>query len=297
MKKFITILLISAILTGCGHISEDKPYVAEETTTASQITETTASDAIDTTTSAVTVTSEVTRKNSSQSVTEKTATESTTAAGNTKDQPKKDNEKTQNSQDNKAQEVKQNENKTTTPVQTTPQRAETPAITENKATQPVRATTPVVTTAPPLTTQAQPTTEKATEPVKMNITNHWLIYFSDGHDKEYYVNIGRNLPNDGSDNGKVQAVFDYVTTNLSDDTACTYLSAITMSLCEGIGLDCGYALMSNWYDHCANAVKVDDNWYVLDTQAGGYLCGNFGFTQIMDEYENKLSISLSEDDY
>ena len=57
MKKVLTILLISAILTGCGHISEDKPYVAEETTTASQITETTASDAIDTTTSAVTVTS------------------------------------------------------------------------------------------------------------------------------------------------------------------------------------------------------------------------------------------------
>ena len=131
----------------------------------------------------------------------------------------------------------------------------------------------------------------------MNITDHWLIYFSDGHDKEYYVNIGRNLPNDGSESGKAQAVFDYVTSNFSDDTACTYLSAITMSLCEGIGLDCGYALMSNWYDHCANAVKVDGNWYVLDTQAGGYLCGNFGFTQIMDEYENKLSISLSEDDY
>ena len=293
MKRILSLLLISAILTGCGHISDDSPDVAEETTTASQITETIASDTTEAVTSDVAVTNEVTTVNSSQSVTDIT----TTAAGNTNGEPKKENKKTQNSQDHNAQEVKQNENKTTTPVQTTPQRAESPAVTENKATQAVCTTTPVVTTALPITTQAQPTTEKATEPVKMNITDHWLIYFSDGHDKEYYVNIGRNLPNDGSDNCKVQAVFDYVTSNFSDDTACTYLSAITMSLCEGIGLDCGYALMSNWYDHCANAVKVDGNWYVLDTQAGGYLCGNFGFTQIMDEYENKLSISLSEDDY
>ena len=293
MKRILSLLLISAMLTGCGHISEEKPYVAEETTTVSKITETIASDTTEAVTSDVAVTNEVTTVNSSQSVTDIT----TTAAGNTNGEPKKENKKTQNSQDHNAQEVKQNENKTTTPVQTTPQRAETPAITENKATQAVHTTTPVVTTALPITIQAQPTTEKATEPVKMNITDHWLIYFSDGHDKEYYVNIGRNLPNDGSDNCKVQAVFDYVTSNFSDDTACTYLSAITMSLCEGIGLDCGYALMSNWYDHCANAVKVDGNWYVLDTQAGGYLCGNFGFTQIMDEYENKLSISLSEDDY
>ena len=293
MKRILSLLLISAMLTGCGHISEEKPYVAEETTTVSKITETIASDTTEAVTSDVAVTNEVTTVNSSQSVTDIT----TTAAGNTNGEPKKEKKKTQNSQDHNAQEVKQNENKTTTPVQTTPQRAETPAITENKATQAVHTTTPVVTTALPITIQAQPTTEKATEPVKMNITDHWLIYFSDGHDKEYYVNIGRNLPNDGSDNCKVQAVFDYVTSNFSDDTACTYLSAITMSLCEGIGLDCGYALMSNWYDHCANAVKVDGNWYVLDTQAGGYLCGNFGFTQIMDEYENKLSISLSEDDY
>ena len=293
MKRILSLLLISAILTGCGHISDDSPDVAEETTTASQITETIASDTTEAVTSDVAVTNEVTTVNSSQSVTDIT----TTAAGNTNGEPKKENKKTQNSQNHNAQEVKQNENKTTTPVQTPPQRAESPAVTENKATQAVCTTTPVVTTALPITIQAQPTTEKATEPVKMNITDHWLIYFSDGHDKEYYVNIGRNLPNDGSDNCKVQAVFDYVTSNFSDDTACTYLSAITMSLCEGIGLDCGYALMSNWYDHCANAVKVDGNWYVLDTQAGGYLCGNFGFTQIMDEYENKLSISLSEDDY
>ena len=119
MKRILSLLLISAILTGCGHISDDSPDVAEETTTASQITETIASDTTEAVTSDVAVTNEVTTVNSSQSVTDIT----TTAAGNTNGLPKKENKKTQNSQDNKASEVQKNENKTTTPVQTTPQRA------------------------------------------------------------------------------------------------------------------------------------------------------------------------------
>ena len=113
MKRLLSLLLISAMLTGCGHISEEKPYVAEETTTVSKITETIASDTTEAVTSDVAVTNEVTTVNSSQSVTDIT----TTAAGNTNGEPKKENKKTQNSQDHNAQEVKQNENKTTTPVQ------------------------------------------------------------------------------------------------------------------------------------------------------------------------------------
>ena len=305
MKKIISILIISAILTGCGHISEDKPYVAEETTMASQITETTASDAIDTTTSAVTVTSEVTAEKSSQSVTEKTAESMTTAAANI--QPKKDNTKSHTAQDNKAPEVQRNESKTTTKAQTSPPRATTaPAVKENKTTTTVRTSPQVVTTKAPQTTMpaksittAPPitTAEIYTEPAKMNITEHWLTYFSDSHNKDYYINVGRSLSNDGSECNKVQAVFDYVTANFSNDDSCTYLSAVTMCLCEGIGLDCKYALISDWYAHCANAVNVDGVWYVLDTQAGGFLCGNFGFTNILDEYENELSVTLSDNDY
>ena len=307
MKRILSLLLISAILTGCGHISEDKPYVVEETTTDSQNTETTASDAIDTTTSAVTVTNEVTRKNSSQSVTEKTAESVTTAAANTDIQPKKDNTKSHTVQDNKAQEVQRNESKTTTKTQTSPPRATTaPAVKENKTTTTVRTSPPVVTTKAPQTTMpAKPittappitTAEIYTEPAKMNITEHWLTYFRDSHNKDYYVNVGSNLSNDGSDSSKVQAVFDYVTANFSNDNSCTYLSAVTMCLCEGIGLDCKYALISDWYAHCANAVNVDGVWYVLDTQAGGFLCGNFGFTSILDEYESELSVTLSDNDY
>ena len=66
MKKIISILIISAILTGCSLISAEKPYVAEETTTASTITETIASDTTEAVTSDVAVTNEVTTVNSSQ---------------------------------------------------------------------------------------------------------------------------------------------------------------------------------------------------------------------------------------
>ena len=311
MRKVITILLIFAIFTGCGHISEDKPYVAEETTTVSQNSEdtavTTASDATISTTSAVTVTNEVATKNSSQSVTDKTAAETTTASVSTDNQPKKENKQSQSSQDNSASEVKESESKTTTAVQTTPQKVTTvPVVKENGTAITIRTAPTVVTTkatqttmpAKPITT-APPTTttEIYTEPAKMNITEHWLIYFSASHSKGDYVNIGRNLSNDGSDSSKAKAVFDYVTANFSNDNACTYLSAVTMCLCEGIGLDCRYALISDWYAHCANAVNVDGTWYVLDTQAGGYLCGNFGFTRIIDEYENELGVTLSDSDY
>lgn len=299
MKKIISILIISAILTGCGHISEDKPYIAEETTTVSKITETIASDTTEAVTSDVAVTNEVTTVNSSQSVTAKTAESVTTAAAN--------NTKSHIAQDNKAQEVQRNESKTTTKAQTSPPMATTaPAVKENKTTTTVRTSPPVVTTKAPQTTMpAKPittappitTAEIYTEPAKMNITEHWLTYFSDSHNKDYYVNVGRSLSNDGSECSKVQAVFDYVTANFSNDDSCTYLSAVTMCLCEGIGLDCKYALISDWYAHCANAVNVDGVWYVLDTQAGGFLCGNFGFTSILDEYENELSVTLSDNDY
>lgn len=311
MKKIISIMLISAILTGCGHISEDKPYVAEGTTTVSQSAEETAVTsalyATITISSAVTVTSEVTSNNNSKSVTEKTAESMTTAAASTDIQSKKDNTKSHTAQDNKAPEVQRNESKTTTKAQTSPQKETTaPEVKENRTQAAVRTAPTVVTakathttmtaksitTAPPITT-----IEIYIEPAKMNITEHWLIYYGGTHNKDYYVNIGRILSNDGSDSSKAQAVFDYVTANFSNDNACTYMSAITMCLCEGIGLNSKYALISDWYAHCANAVNVDGAWYVLDTQAGGYLCGNFGFTRILDEYENELGVTLSDSDY
>ncbi|MBQ6035482.1 MAG: hypothetical protein IJL33_08285 [Ruminococcus sp.] len=289
MKKTIIILLISTLLTSCGNYEGTAPTVNEETKTVSHIADeaaiTTASITTVTQTSAVSVTSEVTTQICSQTVTSIYAEEAPTAV--TDVQPK--------TQVNITQEATVIES-TDTSVQTEPPVVtKAPVATANTtATKAVNTitTTKSVTTAPPITTA-----EIYTEPAKMNITEHWLIYFDDSHDKDYYVDIGRSLSNDGSDSSKVQAVFDYVTANFSNDDSCTYLSAVTMCLCEGIGLDCKYALISDWYAHCANAVNVDGVWYVLDTQAGGFLCGNFGFTSILDEYENELSLTLSDSDY
>ena len=78
---------------------------------------------------------------------------------------------------------------------------------------------------------------------------------------------------------------------------CVYMSTISYALCQGIGLQCGYALWSDWYHHCANVVKIGNTWYVLDTQARGFLCENDFFTKIFDEYEEPLNIKLSDKDY
>lgn len=294
MKKSIIILLISAILASCGNNEETAPTVAEETKTVSHITDTTVTTTASTTTvpqvTSVSVTSEVTEEISSQSVTETSSESVPLAAENSDIQPI-----TQATFTNEVSVIES----TDISVQTEPQIVTTApvTITQAQTTQAVQTTANPITTAPPITTQTITTTAIYTEPAKMNITEHWLIYFSDSHDKDYYVNIGRGLQNDGSGSSKAQAVFGYVSANFSTDNSCTYLSTVTMCLCEGIGLDCGYALVSDWYGHCANAVNVDGNWYVLDTQAGGYLCGNFGFTRILDEYENALGVTLSDYDY
>ena len=126
---------------------------------------------------------------------------------------------------------------------------------------------------------------------------YWLIYFADGHEKNYYVNIGRKLNHDGTDYGKAAAVFEYMQTNFKGQRNCIYMSSVSFALCQGIGLECGYALWSDWYNHCANPVKVDEKWYILDTQARGFLCGDDDFTKFFDEYEQSLNIILSDEDY
>jgi hypothetical protein len=43
------------------------------------------------------------------------------------------------------------------------------------------------------------------------------------------------------------------------------------------------------YGHTANIVKVEGIWYVLDTQAGGFLDYNYGFTEVIDKKENHVA--------
>lgn len=323
MKKIISILIISAILTGCGHISEDKPYVAEETTTVShnaeETAETTASDAIDTTTSAVTVTNEVTRKNSSQSVTEKTAESVTTAAANTDIQPKKDNTKSHTVQDNKAQEVQRNESKTTTKAQTSPPRVtSTPAVKENKTTTTVRTSPPVVTTASPIVTQAPKTTEplKQTEPLapKQQVLdydrlNDQMQTFIDGYEIDYdwLYEKGKNLSHDGTDYGKAVAVCNEAES--MGGVNCINYAINAYFMAQGAGLECYIARSSDhdWYGHVATVVKLDGKWYFMEpmdnivgspySYAGGGVDYPNGLDIVTDIYDNKKDVTVESDWY
>lgn len=324
MKKIISILIISAILTGCGHISEDKPYVAEETTTVShnaeETAETTASDAIDTTTSAVAVTSEVARKKSSQSVTEKTAESMTTANANTDIQPKKDNIKSHTAQDNKAQEVQRNESKTTTKAQTSPPRATTtPAVKENKTTTTVRTSPPVVTTkAPPVVTQPPKQTEppRQTEPpapkqqvLDYDRLNDQMQTFIDGYDIDYdwLYDKGKNLSHDGTDYGKAVAVCNEAES--MGGVNCINYAINAYFMAQGAGLECYIARSSDydWYGHVANIVMLDGKWYYMEpmgdvvgapySYADGGLPYPNGLDIVTDIYDNRKDVTVESDWY
>ena len=324
MKKVITILLISAILTGCGHISEDRPYVAEETTTVSLNAEetavTTASDATTTTTSAETVMSEVTVEKSSQSVTEKTAESVTTAAANTDIQPKKDNTKSHTVQDNKAQEVQKNESKTTTKAQTSPPRATTaPAVKENKTTTTVRTSPPVVTTkAPPPVTQQPKQTEppRQTEPpapkqqvLDYDSLNDQMQTFIDGYDIDYdwLYDKGKNLSHDGTDYGKAVAVCSEAES--LGGVNCINYAINAYFMAQGAGLECYIARSSDhdWYGHVATVVKLDGKWYFMEpmdnivgspySYAGGGVDYPNGLDIVTDIYDNKKDVTVESDWY
>lgn len=315
MKRILSLLLISAMLTGCGHISEDKPYIAEETTTASQITEATASDTTEAVTSKVTVTSEVTAEKSSQSVTDKM----TTAAADTNDQPKKDDTNTQTTQDNKAQEVRRNESKTTTKASTSPPKVTTvPAVKENKITTTVRTTNSVVTTAPPAVTQPTRQTEppRQTEPTapKQQILdydrlNDQMQTFIDGYDIDYdwLYEKGRNLSHDGTDYGKAVAICQE--TESMGGVNCINYAINAYFMAQGAGLECYLARSSDhdWYGHVATVVKLNGKWYFMEpmdnivgspySYAGGGVDYPNGLDIVTDIYDNRKSVSIESDWY
>ena len=87
----------------------------------------------------------------------------------------------------------------------------------------------------------------------------------------YYINIGKKLRHDGTDYGKAVAVFRWMEKN--GWGSCVYHSLETYYVCQGIGLECAYAFCTDngWYGHTITVVKVEGEWYALDTQAGIFL--------------------------
>ena len=87
----------------------------------------------------------------------------------------------------------------------------------------------------------------------------------------YYIQVGKKLKHDGTDYGKAVAVYDWMTKN--GWGSCVYHALETYYVCQGIGLECAYAFCTDngWYGHTFNVVKVNGEWYALDTQAGIFL--------------------------
>lgn len=106
--------------------------------------------------------------------------------------------------------------------------------------------------------------------------------------ENYYVEIGKTLAHDGTDYGKAQAVYEWMRVN--GHGTCVNYSAQTYLVCEGIGLPCYACWTDNQlYGHVANVVQVDGIWFVLDTQAGGFLDYNYGFTEVVDNQEQHIA--------
>ena len=302
MKKAVLITIFAVLLTGCGSTGTENTDA--ETKAVSQITETSAittssetekQTASDTTT--VTTTKVLNTTVSEDSAAKKTSSASAKSNGTSNKQTDK-TVKTQSQTSRQISSQNQTQNETqskdtanrsaaTTTVQTTP----APKITTT--------TTTLSTTTVTKTVTEQITEVIPEEPVieERSAIERWLNIFGDTNDKSYYVSIGQELPNDGSDYSKARSVFDYMQNSFGGERNCVYMSSVTYALCQGIGLECGCVLISDWYNHCANAVNIDGTWYVLDTQASGFLYGDPGYTNILDEYEKTLGITLSEDDH
>lgn len=295
MKKAIAILILATVLSGCAQTAEPSSKVVTTTTSSSAITSTekeklsesvTTSElsekAIRTTPAVTTTTSATTTHTAPTSATERTSRETT--------QP------TESKPVSARQElVRATTSMTTTATPITEQLRETTTAmqTQSAATTTTRTTT----TAKPRTTTAQPTvatTTKITVPKPPIISKATTTVIENGityvevpditclatmienleetdTPPTYYIQVGKKLKHDGTDYGKAVVVFRWMEKN--GWGSCVYHSLEAFYVCQGIGLECAYAFCTDngWYGHTFNVVKVDSEWYALDTQAGIFL--------------------------
>lgn len=296
MKKMITILAIcSLLLTACGQVNDTESKPVTTTTTVSENSDdptesTSAKEEKDTSEATTTI-------KSSQTVSENSKPTDTTVTTTKKSNSSGSSGNSGQGQNNSAQ------NNNYQPVQNDPQPDNSPSDNNrsnngedqnnrpsdnkpqnNDPTPPTTTAKPAVTN-PPTTTTTKPQTTVQTQPPAPEPT-----------EEERYMDIGRNLSHDGSDYGKAEAVYNWMTENGSG--TCVNYSYQTYLVCNGIGLDC-YACWtdSGIYGHVANIVNVDGIWYVLDTQAGAFLDYNYGFTEVIDINENHIADGSMISDY
>ncbi|WP_294409685.1 hypothetical protein [uncultured Ruminococcus sp.] len=315
MKRAIYIsILCTVMLTACGNVSESTKSAGTSDVSQTAVTVTSAKEEKDTSEAATT-----TRK-SSQTVSETSKPIDTTVTTTKKSDPSGYSGNSSQGQNNSAQNNNGQENNYQ-PVQNDPQPDNSPSDNNrsnngaeqnnrpsdnkpqnNDPTPPTTTAKPAVTNPPTTTTPKPQITVPQTEVVIEDTTNlqSVLNYVNSlGRTTDEYYNIGAGLSHDGSDYGKAEAVYNWIRDNVSGN--CQVFSVATIYACKGIGLECRYAFFSpdDWYGHMANLVNVGGAWYVFDTQGGRFLKSDkYGdITQIFDENDNTIELSVSESAY
>jgi len=301
MKKAMVISIFCAVfLSGCGNVSEsaerENSSVASQTTTTAIVSaKTSAKEEIDTseTTTTIKKSSQTVSSSSKPTDTEVTAAKKSSTSntgcnsvqgqnnavqGN--NQAVQNNTPSNNSQDNNLAE------QNAQPSNEKSQNNE-PSATQSTTAKPSSSAVSAVTNPPDTTTKPQTTKVPQTQPPLPVPT-----------EEERYMDIGRSLSHNGSDYSKAEAVYNWMTENGSG--TCVNYSWQTYYLCKGTDLECYLAWTpSKLYGHVANVVKVNGTWFVFDTQGGRFLKSDkYGdITQIFDENDNTIELSVSESAY
>ena len=308
MKRAIYIsILCTVMLTACGNVSESTKRAetsdVSQTTTTLTTSAATAKEEKDTSETATTI-------KSSQRVSETSKPTDITVTTTKKSDPSGYSGNSSQGQNNSAQNNNGQENNYQ-PVQNDSQPDNLPSDnnrSNNGAEQNNRPSdnkpqnndpTPPTTTAKPQITVPQTEPPEVVIEDTTNLQSVLNYVNSLGRTTDEYYNIGAGLSHDGSDYGKAEAVYNWIRDNVSGN--CQVFSVATMYACKGIGLECRYAFFSSddWYGHMANLVNVSGAWYVFDTQGGRFLKSDkYGdITQIFDENDNTIELSVSESAY
>ena len=274
MKRIISILIMCAMLTGCGqaNMSEfktDTPAVtpteiesetADKTKSAEEKSEDIGEISYEVTTTRLDMTSP-------------TSQPAEIAAGSADEPIAAEIQETEAVSDNTKEEKEPVFSEESAESRVTAQHTTTEkAVTTATSAAPEKPKS-VQTTAPPVTTVivTTPVTEPITEPPAQPETKPEIV-----------------LENDGTDYGKAKAVYEYMRENGSG--TCVNYACQTYELCQNVGLPC-YIVWTNagMYGHVANTVEIGDIWYILDAQGGYFLDYNYGFTEVVDIDGNHIA--------
>ncbi len=263
MKRIISILIMCAMLTGCGNSYEyensELPTVsptetADKTESAEEKSEDIGEISYEVTTTCSDMTSP-------------TSQPAEIAAGLPDEPIAAEIQETEAVSNNTKEEKEPVFSEKSAESRTTAQHITTPCTTEKTVTTATSAAPEkpksVQTTAPPVIVTT-PITEPITEPPAQPETEPKIV-----------------LENDGTDHGKARAVYEYMCENGSG--TCVNYACQTYEMCREVGLPC-YIVWTNagMYGHVANTVCVNGTWFILDTQGGYFLECNYGFTEEVD---------------